>query len=84
MVLIEFIVLLSTVLTCTRIYHHNQKAKNERQHVEQIECDSTSKDYGFQKRPSQNFEGYSNETYAMTDSFRQNYKLLDKVWEFNI
>ncbi|XP_066138366.1 CD151 antigen [Euwallacea fornicatus] len=72
-VLIEFIVLLSTILTCTRIYHHDQDSKDSVHNLDQA-------DYGFQKNTSaQSYGGYSNETYAMTDSFKQNYKLVDKV-----
>ncbi|CAH1126972.1 unnamed protein product [Ceutorhynchus assimilis] len=79
MVLIEFFVLLSTVLTCTRVYHHNQESKENAQNSAQ-DSDSGPKDYIIHKRPSSTTHGaYSNETYAMTDSFRQNYKLLDKV-----
>lgn len=77
-VLIEFIVLLSTVLTCTRIYHHNQESQENAQNLAQ-DLDPGPKDYAFQKVPSLGPGAYSNETYAMTDSFRQNYKLLDKV-----
>lgn len=77
-VLIEFTVLLSTVLTCTRIYHFNQESKENSENLAQ-DPDSTSKEYIYQKRTSLGHGAYSNETYAMTDSFKQNYKLLDRA-----
>uniref|UniRef100_A0AAR5PK21 Tetraspanin n=1 Tax=Dendroctonus ponderosae TaxID=77166 RepID=A0AAR5PK21_DENPD len=67
-VLVEFIVLLSTILTCTRIYHHNQETKENDQNSAQIEG----------KVQYRGTNSCSNETYAMTESFRQNYKLLTR------
>ncbi|KAL1490759.1 hypothetical protein ABEB36_013404 [Hypothenemus hampei] len=78
-VLVEFTVLLSTVLTCTRVYHHNQESKENAQNQAQ-DLEGASTDYAFQRGTGAGQGGaYSNEIYAMTDSFRQNYKLLDKV-----
>ncbi|XP_050311868.1 tetraspanin-11 [Anthonomus grandis grandis] len=75
-VLVEFLVLLSTVLTCTRIYHHNQE--ESRDNVRNTAQDE-SVDYAFRQKGVSGHGGYCNETYAMTDSFRPNYKVLDKV-----
>ncbi|XP_030763836.1 tetraspanin-11 [Sitophilus oryzae] len=79
-VLVEFIVLLSTILTCTRVYHHNQELKENAKNMAQDRDNAGSRDTIYHKRgPSIPPGAYSNETYAMTDSFRQNYKLLDKA-----
>lgn len=78
-VLIEFMVLLSTILTCTRIYHYNQEAKDNAKNSKQEPEFSTPKEVSFQKRPSSSQAGaYSNETYA-AGSFRQNYNLVDRA-----
>lgn len=71
-VLVEFVVLLSTILMCTRIYHHNEETKENAKNTE-IEPKSES-------RNRSSLGAYSNETYAMTNSFRRNYKLADRAW----
>ncbi|KAJ3666337.1 hypothetical protein Zmor_001786 [Zophobas morio] len=75
-VLVEFLVLLSTILMCTRIYKHNLEVKENVRNSTQSKTVST---------PAQTFQrrtpttAYTNETYAMSNSFRQNYKLVDRI-----
>ncbi|KAJ8919136.1 hypothetical protein NQ315_012121, partial [Exocentrus adspersus] len=80
-VLIEFMVLLSTILTCTRIYHHNQEVKENARNLKQEPEPSTPTDISFHKRPSSSEAGaYSNETYAVASgSFKHNYNLVDRA-----
>ncbi|KAF7267504.1 hypothetical protein GWI33_019269 [Rhynchophorus ferrugineus] len=78
-VLVEFFVLLSTILTCTRVYHHNQEQKENAKNTAQDSDAINTKDRIFQKKGSLTPGAYSNETYAMTDSYRQNYKLLERA-----
>ncbi|EEZ98301.1 tetraspanin-18B [Tribolium castaneum] len=76
-VLVEFLVLLSTILMCTRIYKHNQEIKEDAKKISAEPKTGVSSVQSFQRRTPTN--AYSNETYAMTNSFRQNYKLVDRV-----
>ncbi|XP_060523754.1 tetraspanin-11 [Cylas formicarius] len=70
-VLVEFAVLLSTILTCTRVYHHNEESRDN---VRNRAHDETPKDvFSHRNQPG----AYTNETYAMTEGFKQNYKLLE-------
>ncbi|KAJ8941449.1 hypothetical protein NQ318_016889, partial [Aromia moschata] len=79
-VLVEFMVLLSTILTCTRIYLHKQETKdlpkNSRQ---ELESSASTRETTFKRSPSSQAGAYSNETYAMTGSFRPNYRLMDRA-----
>ncbi|CAH1373057.1 hypothetical protein MTP99_014506 [Tenebrio molitor] len=76
-VLVEFLVLLSTILTCTRIYKHNQDVKENSKNVRTEPKTGITSMQSFQRRTPT--AAYSNDTYAMTNSFRQNYKLVDRV-----
>ncbi|RZC42491.1 tetraspanin-11 [Asbolus verrucosus] len=76
-VLVEFLVLLSTILTCTRIYKHNQEAKENAKNSRTEPKTVAAAEHSFRRRSPTN--AYSNETYVMTNSFRQNYKLVDRV-----
>lgn len=78
-VLVEFSVLLSSIVTCTRIYHHNQDIRENARNTEHdIEISSTPTTF---KRSSGSDAGaYSNETYALTGNFKQNYKLTERAW----
>ncbi|CAH1111060.1 unnamed protein product [Psylliodes chrysocephalus] len=77
-VLVEFSVLLSSIVTCTRIYHHNQDIRENARNTEHdIEISSTPTTF---KRSSGSDAGaYSNETYALTGNFKQNYKLTERA-----
>ncbi|CAH0553130.1 unnamed protein product [Brassicogethes aeneus] len=68
-VLVEFAVLLSTILMCTRVYHRNESKKDLQN--SQINTESS--------RNRSPLGAYDNETYAMSNSFRQNYKLVDRA-----
>lgn len=75
-VLIEFMVLLSTILSCTRIYHHNQQSSERQNNIELEPEPSTSlKD----TRRATVANAYSNETYAVTDSFRKDFNVVDRA-----
>lgn len=70
-VLMEFAVLLSTVLSCTKVY----KERHEAKHKEKSKTNSYT--YRSSNDPRSPF-AYSNEVYTMSNSFRQNYKIMDK------
>lgn len=76
-VLIEFMVLLSTILSCTRIYHHNQDATERQNNIEMESEPSTSLK---ETRRSTVANAYSNETYAVTDSFRKDFNIVERAW----
>lgn len=69
-VLMEFAVLLSTVLSCTKVYKQNQETKSEKDA-------HNSNTYRASNDPRSPF-AYSNDVYTMSNSFRQNYKIIDK------
>ncbi|KRT83664.1 Tetraspannin [Oryctes borbonicus] len=79
-VLIEFAVLLCTVLACAKLFTSKQtkEAKPKTEHEmtampkSPMAIASTS---NFQRAPLP----YSNNVYTLTNSFRQNYKLMDKA-----
>ncbi|XP_056637165.1 CD151 antigen [Diorhabda sublineata] len=69
-VLVEFTVLLSSIVTCTRIYHHNQEIGENSKNSERdgdITFERTNSDAG----------AYSNETYALTGNYKQNYRVSE-------
>lgn len=72
LIMIEFVVLLSTILSCTRIYQYkheckaNKKAQNQR----------PAKSEAFRRSP---ITAYTTDTYALNDSFRQKYNVVDTV-----
>ncbi|KAF2881390.1 hypothetical protein ILUMI_24788 [Ignelater luminosus] len=77
-VLVEFSVLLSTILAFTKICKHKQAEKDS---TKQISESNTPKipqvsENIYQRRSP---FPYSNDTYTTTSSFRQNYKLMDKA-----
>ncbi|CAH1175866.1 unnamed protein product [Phaedon cochleariae] len=78
-VLIEFSVLLSTILNCTRIYHHNQEIKENTQQEEPDVSSPSTRETSFKRSTGSDVGAYSNETYAVTGSFRKNYKLMDRA-----
>lgn len=79
LVLVEFMVLLSTLLNCAKIYQYKQECKGSvGVRTPQAMKPSTRQTEEFHRRSP--LAAYSNETYALTDSFRQNYKLVDAVW----
>nr|CAH7766260.1 unnamed protein product [Callosobruchus chinensis] len=68
-VLVEFSVLMSTILSCTRIYHYNQELKEASR---QIERDPPEPAFIPVSRASSSQAGaYSNDTYALTDQFNK-------------
>ncbi|XP_072397407.1 tetraspanin-11 [Diabrotica undecimpunctata] len=77
-VLVEFSVLLSSIVTCTRIYHHNQESRDNARNAEQDPDITTSATTTF-NRSNSDTGAYSNETYALTGNFSQNYKLSERV-----
>lgn len=62
---------------CTRIYKHNQELNEEVKKTSSEPKTGISSVQTFQRRSPRN--AYSNETYLMSNSFRQNYKLVDRV-----
>ncbi|KAG5871160.1 hypothetical protein JTB14_020194 [Gonioctena quinquepunctata] len=77
-VLVEFAVLLATMLTCTRAYHHNQEIKENRQNIEQEPDTSISnRETSFRITDSSVVGAYSNETYALPANFKHNCKFVD-------
>lgn len=72
-VLVEFAVLLSTILSCIKVYKH----KNFDNVVPSAKIVTSIKETEntYKRAPF----SYSNEAYTMSNSFRQNYKLVDKT-----
>lgn len=70
-VLVEFAVLLSTILSCVKVYKH----KHFEQTHSATAADNKDTENTYRRTPF----SYSNEAYTMSNSFRQNYKLVDKI-----
>ncbi|XP_017777431.1 PREDICTED: tetraspanin-11 [Nicrophorus vespilloides] len=82
MVLIEFVVLLSTILACTRLYKHRHNMKNRQQSMEMVEEEAPKRNVGdsiYLSTRSREPFSYSNHAYTMTNSFRRNYHLSEKA-----
>ncbi|KAL3279231.1 hypothetical protein HHI36_016744 [Cryptolaemus montrouzieri] len=79
LVLVEFMVLLSTLLICTRVYQYKQERKESvgARTPQIMKPSSTKHSDHFQRRSP--ITAYTNDTYALSDSFRQNYKVVDSV-----
>lgn len=84
-VIVEFTVLLSTILTCTRIYHYNQQDSNTKKNsVEEESTENQENAIHYQNQKSMYEEdrgGCSN--YSDTYNRREYYK-LDKIQTFSI
>ncbi|KAI4457427.1 tetraspanin [Holotrichia oblita] len=80
-VLIEFAVLLCTVLACAKLYGSAKNTKDIKSKMEHEMTTMPKSSVGtastsnFQRSPL----SYSNNVYTLTNSFRQNYKLVDKA-----
>ncbi|GLV31995.1 Tetraspanin 68C [Carabus blaptoides fortunei] len=70
-VLVEFAVLLSTILACAKVYKH----RHLEQARKQTDAEPKNEENTYRRTPF----SYSNEAYTMSNSFRQNYKLVDKI-----
>lgn len=79
MVLVEFAVLLSTLFLCIKICKYRRSIKDrEDESLDKQRCSRASTLENTYQRASP--FAYSNDSYVMTNSFRQNYKLMDKAW----
>lgn len=74
-VLIEFMVLLSTILACTKLYKFKRHAKEQKETKVATNVQSTNENFYHRKVPFN-----ADNAYAMSNSFRQNYKLIDRAW----
>ncbi|XP_022900199.1 tetraspanin-18B [Onthophagus taurus] len=76
-VLIEFTVLLCTILACTKIY----KSKHAKHQNETKEESNTLKSLNRCKDDDslKNSLAYTNDVYTLSSSFRQNYKTVDRA-----
>ncbi|XP_045461051.1 CD151 antigen [Harmonia axyridis] len=79
LVLVEFMVLLTTLLNCAKIYQYKQERKEASvgARTPPTMKPNTRQNEEFHRRSP--LAAYSNESYALSDSFRQNYKLVDSV-----
>lgn len=77
-VLVEFSVLLSTILAFTKICKHKQAEKDNNKQIPESNTQKIPQvsENIYQRRSA---FPYSNDTYTTTSSFRQNYKLMDKA-----
>lgn len=73
MVLIESMVLLSTILACTRLYKFKRQTKDVTKENSMPKIPKLSENI-YQRKST-----FSDNAYTMTNSFRQNYKLIDKA-----
>lgn len=74
MVLIEFMVLLSTILACTKLYRFRQETKEEpKENTTTPKIPKVSENLYQRKSP------FTDNAYTMSNSFRQNYKLIDRA-----
>ncbi|CAG9859305.1 unnamed protein product [Phyllotreta striolata] len=68
-VLIEFSVLLSSIVTCTRIYHHNRETEDNERNIQQLDADIVSSNLApittFKRSSGSEAGAYSNELYDM-------------------
>lgn len=71
-VLVEFTVLLSTILACTKLYKHKQQAKEKTENETVAKVPKVAENIYQRKVPFDN-------SYTLSNSFRQNYKLIDKA-----
>lgn len=79
MVLVEFAVLLSTLFLCIKICKYRRSIKDrEDETLNKQRCSRASTLENTYQRASP--FAYSNDSYVMTNSFRQNYKLVNKAW----
>nr|XP_023030405.1 uncharacterized protein LOC111518218 [Leptinotarsa decemlineata] len=79
-VLVEFGVLLTTILTCTRLYHHNQEIKENHMNTQQEpESPPSTRETSFRRPTDSDVGAYSNETYALPGNFKHNYKLMNRA-----
>lgn len=67
-VLMEFAVLLSTVLSCTKVYKYRHAAKTAEKE------NANTNTYRSSSDPRSPF-AFSNDAYTMSNSFRKNYKI---------
>lgn len=71
MVIIESMVLLSTILACTRLY----KFKRQTKELNKVNATPKTNENDIYQRKST----FSDNAYTMSNSFRQNYKLIDRA-----
>lgn len=76
-VLIEFGVLLSTILAFTKLCKHKQATKSSEKVLNSSPSVSQATENIYQRRSPFIFNG---DTFTTSNSFRQNYKLVDKAW----
>lgn len=70
MVLIESMVLLSTILACTRLYRFKRQTKE----LTKVNTIPKTNENIYQRKST-----FSDNAYTMSNSFRQNYKLIDRA-----